>query len=292
MDKFSLAGKKVVITGASRGLGYEISRGFIDAGADILMCARDSSALKKASDELRAFAKGSQIVVNIAADVSVEGEVEGLVDFAFDTLGDVDVLINNAGVYGPLGEIEKINWSEWVKAVEINLFGSILMSRAIVSHFKAKGRGKIIQLSGGGATAPLPRISAYAASKAAVVRFTETLAEELREHGIDVNCIAPGALNTAMLEEIIDAGPEKVGRDFYAKAIEQKQSGGNSLAMAVSLALFLASDQSKGITGKLISAVWDEWREWPSHIDMLRNSDVYTLRRITMKERGNDWGGK
>ncbi len=104
------------------------------------------------------------------------------------------VLVNNAGVYGPLGSIEEIDWQAWVQAIEINLFGSILMCRALLPHFKSSRYGKIVQLSGGGATNPLPRISAYAASKAAVVRFAETLAEEVRENGIDVNAIAPGAL--------------------------------------------------------------------------------------------------
>jgi NAD(P)-dependent dehydrogenase (short-subunit alcohol dehydrogenase family) len=207
-------------------------------------------------------------------------------------LGGCHVLVNNAGIYGPKGEIEAVDWAEWIKTIEINLFGSILMCRAILPHFKAQGYGKVIQLSGGGATNPLPRISAYAVSKAAIVRFTETLAEEVRGTGIDVNAIAPGALNTRMLDEILEAGPEKVGKTFYERSLRQKESGGAPLGRGSDLAVFLASVTSDGITGKLISAFWDDWEHWPEHVDELNSSDVYTLRRITGRDRGFSWGDK
>ena len=116
--------------------------------------------------------------------------------------------------------------------MRVNLFGSVLCCRAVLPHFRANGYGKIIQLSGGGATSPLPRLSAYAASKAAVVRFAETLAEEVRGTGIDVNAIAPGALNTRLLDEVLEAGPERVGDAFYERALEQRSSGGTPLDLA------------------------------------------------------------
>ena len=139
------------------------------------------------------------------------------------------MLVNNAGVYGPKGLTEDVAWDEWEQAIRVNLFGSVLCCRAVLPHFRANGYGKIIQLSGGGATSPLPRLSAYAASKAAVVRFAETLAEELRGTGIDVNAIAPGALNTRLLDEVLEAGPERVGDSFYERALEQQSSGGTPL---------------------------------------------------------------
>jgi NAD(P)-dependent dehydrogenase (short-subunit alcohol dehydrogenase family) len=109
---------------------------------------------------------------------------------------------------------EGLDWSEWRRAVEINLLGSVLPVRELLAHFTQRGYGKVIQLSGGGATGPLPGLSAYAASKAAVVRFAETLAEELHTHRIDVNAVAPGPLNTRMLDEILCAGPDAVGEGF------------------------------------------------------------------------------
>ena len=93
------------------------------------------------------------------------------------------MLVNNAGIYGPEGLVEEVAWDEWEQAVRVNLFGSVLCCRAVLPHFRANGYGKIIQLSGGGATSPLPRLSAYAASKAAIVRFAETLADELEGRG-------------------------------------------------------------------------------------------------------------
>jgi len=157
---------------------------------------------------------------------------------------------------------------------------------------KSRRRGKIIQLSGGGATNPMPRISAYAVSKAAIVRFAESLAEEVREFNIDVNSIAPGALNTRMLEEVLAAGPDKVGAEFFNRSVKQKQSGGAGLERGAALAVFLASDASDGITGKLISAMWDNWEHWPEHVTELGSSDIYTLRRIAGRDRGAAWGDK
>src|SRR4029077_7270097 len=124
-----------------------------------------------------------------------------LVDRALREFGRLDVLVNNAGIAGPIGPTEGVDWDEWIHAIEINLLGSVLLCRAVLPHFKQAGYGKIVQLSGGGATNPLPLLSAYAASKAAVIRFMETLAEETRPHHIDVNSIAPGALNTRILDQ-------------------------------------------------------------------------------------------
>lgn len=287
-----LAGKKAIITGANQGLGLEIARKYVQAGADLMLCARNADLLERARAELAAMAGASQKIVAQAADVSSESDVHNVVAQTLAQLGGCQILVNNAGIYGPKGEIESVDWTEWLRAMEINVYGSVLMSRAVVPHFKAQRYGKVIQLSGGGATNPLPRISAYAVSKAAIVRFAETLAEELRGTGIDVNAIAPGALNTRMLDEIIEAGPEKVGKTFYERSLKQKETGGAPLEKGADLALFLASSASDGITAKLISAVWDDWAHWPEHLQELSDSDAYTLRRITGRDRGFTWGDK
>ncbi|EKD71378.1 MAG: dehydrogenase [uncultured bacterium] len=154
---------------------------------------------------------------------------------------------------------------------------------------KKNRHGKIIILSGGGATKPMPNLSAYAASKAGVVRFAETLAEEVSNFNIDVNSVAPGALNTRLLQEILEAGPEKVGQDFYHASLKQQQSGGTSLDVGAKLCVFLASKESDGITGRLLSAVWDPWQKLPTMIDELKKSDIYTLRRIVPADRNQHW---
>lgn len=287
-----LLGKQAIITGANQGLGLEIARKYVLAGADVMLCARNATMLEDARLVLAELAAPGQKIATQTADVSKEADVQNVMAETLRHLGGCHVLVNNAGVYGPKGEIESVDWAEWVKAIEINVMGSVLMSRAVLPHFKAQAYGKIIQLSGGGATSPMPRISAYAVSKAAIVRYVETLAEEVRGTGIDVNAIAPGALNTRMLDEILQAGPQQVGQDFYDRSVKQKESGGAGLEKGADLALFLASAASDGITAKLISAVWDNWEHWPEHLRELSSSDAYTLRRIAGRDRGLNWGDK
>jgi 3-oxoacyl-[acyl-carrier protein] reductase len=282
-----LAGRSAVITGANQGLGRTIAEHFVRAGASVLLTARGEELLKQTAAEITPLATlpGQQVLTRVA-DVSNERHCNATAIQAFAELDNPCILVNNAGVYGPFGLIEENDWAEWVKAVEINLFGTVLMCRAFLSHMRAAKYGKIINLSGGGATAPLPRISSYAASKAAVVRFTETLAEETRDARIDVNAIAPGALNTRLMDDLITAGPEKVGVAFFERMTKVRDSGGTPLEKGADLTVFLASAASDGITGRLLSAVWDDWANLPAQRDQLAASDIYTLRRITPDDRG------
>jgi len=290
MTKKTLSGKTAIITGASQGLGREISRRFVAAGANVILSARNYGLLEEIEQELNSMLVGNQKIFIKKCDVSIQNEVQALVSDVFVNFGECQILVNNAGIYGPKGTVEDQDWDEWKKTMEVNVYGSILMCRALIPLLKKQNYGKIIQLSGGGATKPLPNFSAYAASKAAIVRFSETLAEEVGSFGIDVNSIAPGALNTKMLQEVLDSGPEKVGEDFYENALKQKNNGGTPLQIGADLAVFLASSASDGITGKLISAPWDKWRDWPKHLNELGISDVYSLRRIVGRDRGFDWG--
>ena len=152
-----------------------------------------------------------------------------------------------------------------------------------------RGGGKIVNISGGGATNPLPRISSYAASKAAVVRLTETLALELAADRIDVNAVAPGALNTRLVQQIIAAGPEKVGADFFAKNKKWSEEGATPPELGAGLCVWLASDESDGVTGRLLSAQWDPWKDLAARRDELAKSDIYCLRRIVPEDRGRKW---
>ncbi len=282
---FSLAGRSAIVTGASLGLGRAIARHFVEAGAGVLLVARTEEPLLRARDELRARALPEQVVEALAADVGARADCERVAARASELLPDLAVLVNNAGIYGPMGPIESLDWDAWEEAVRINLFGTVLMCRAVIPLLRRRGFGKIVNLSGGGATAPLPFLSAYAASKAAVVRLTETFAHELRAARIDVNAIAPGALNTRLLDEVLAAGPERVGSDFHARALKQRGEGGAPLDKGAELALFLAAPESDGISGRLLSALWDDWRALPAQRDDLAHSDVYTLRRIVPEDR-------
>jgi NAD(P)-dependent dehydrogenase (short-subunit alcohol dehydrogenase family) len=285
-----LARKRTLITGSNQGLGFEIARAFVDEGADVALCARDEERLRLALKELKARAGGKSRVLAVRTDVSRETEVHALVEAVVTEFGGLDVLVCNAGIYGPKGPVEDVAWSEWVRALEINIQGTVLPCLKALPTFKKQRHGKILIMSGGGATKPMPYLSAYATSKAAVVRFAETLAEEVRKYHIEVNAIAPGALNTRLLDEVLEAGPATVGQDFFDQMVKVKSQGGTPLEVGASLCVFLASSQSDGITGKLLSAVWDPWQELPNHLDDLNRTDIYTLRRIVPHERGREWG--
>lgn len=283
--------QNAVITGGTQGLGQAIVREFLAEGANVLLCSRNGAEAAAFAAELSKDLPPDQKVIGVAADVSSEEDVQGLFDTAIKELGELHTLVNNAGVYGPKGPSEEVDWEEWKRAMEINLYGTLLPCRAVIPLFKASGRGKIVNLSGGGATNPLPRFSAYAASKAAVVRLTETLAVELAPHRIDVNAVAPGALNTRLLDEVLEAGPEVVGASFFEKAQQQAQKGGVPLEKGARLCVYLASRDSDGVTGKLISAQWDPWETLHERLGEISGNDIYTLRRIVPADRGQSWGG-
>ena len=284
-----LLGKSAIITGANQGFGLELAKVFAREGADLLLCARDIEKLRRACEEVEQEKIADTKILYKKVDIAMPEDLVSLVDYGLEHLGKIDVLVANAGIYGPKGSIEEVNWDEWSDAIDINLKGTVLSCRAVVPHMKSRGAGKIIILSGGGATKPMPNLSAYAVSKAGVVRFAETLALELELFNIDVNTIAPGALNTRLLEEILEAGPEKVGKAFYEQSLKQKTSGGSPFEKGTSLCVFLATEKSNGISGRLISAIWDPWLEFDLLKNEIMEGDIYTLRRIVPEERGKKW---
>jgi len=283
-----LKGLNALITGGSQGLGKVIAEHYLREGADVVLCARNEKELVATRDDLAAKF-GDRKILGKPCDVANEAQVNDLVAFALRELGSLQALVLNAGVYGPMGPTESVDLNEWRRAIDINLFGVLLPCRAVIPQFKKAGRGKVVVLSGGGATNPLPNISSYAAGKAAVVRLMETLAEELRDHHVDVNAIAPGALATRLVDEVLAAGPDKVGAAFFEKNKQWKEKGATPLDLGAKLAVYLASAESDGITGKLISAQWDPWAQLQEHREELAKSDIYCLRRIVPEDRGKKW---
>jgi 3-oxoacyl-[acyl-carrier protein] reductase len=281
----SLKGKVSIITGGSMGIGKAIALAFAKEGSHLVLASRTKSELEATKKELEGFAPRVEI---FQVDVSQEREVQSLVDFTLKEFGDIDILVNCAGIYGPIGFITDLDSKRWLEAMEINLFGTFLCIKGVLPAMIKNRRGKIINLSGGGAVSPLPRFSAYSASKAAVVRLTETLAEEIKGYNIDINAIAPGAVNTRLLEQALAAG-EAAGKDFLTKAIKQKQEGGVPPEKVAELAVFLASSKTDGLSGRLISLLWDSWREIPKHLSEVISSDIYTMRRIIPRDRGYEW---
>ena len=276
-----------LITGASQGLGRELARAFWTDGWNLLLVSRSPlDETMKALDH-----RTDQVAYPITADLGEAGAPERIIAEAASRAQRIDVLINNAAIQGPVGPAWTNDWNSWEATFRINLLAPIELCRAVLPAMITSGWGSIINLSGGGAAGPRPNFSAYATAKAALVRFSETLAAETKAHGILVNCVAPGAMNTAMLRNLLGLGPDVIGGQEHAAAAKVAAGRGGT-EDAVKLCLFLASSRAAGITGKLISAVWDDWSHWPEHRDALAEGDLYTLRRITARDRGLGWGDK
>jgi NAD(P)-dependent dehydrogenase (short-subunit alcohol dehydrogenase family) len=275
-----LQGLSALVTGASQGLGVTIARQFVLNGANVILTARSPDKLKDVRRSLLPLCSPRQIVVATRCDVSQTQEVDALIKTAIAATSRLDILVNNASIFGPMGRLEDVSWSQWVETLNVNFLGTVYVCRAAIPHLKGAPRGKIINVSGGGAARPLPSLSAYAASKAAVVRFTEELAEEMRPYNVDVNSIAPGPLNTRFVDEAIAAGPERLGQALYDEIMRIRSSGGTPFELAANLCAYLASRQSDGVTGKLISARHDDWAKFHERIGELNATELYTMRRI------------
>jgi 3-oxoacyl-[acyl-carrier protein] reductase len=268
-------------------LGAAIAKTFWERGANLILVARSAQALEDLAAGLPECS--GQSVFTLTADLSDPGTPERIVAEARRRFDSLQVLVNNAAVQGPIGPLWENDWQAWQASLQVNLLAPIALCGLCVPWMAQHGYGKIVNLSGGGGTGPRANFSAYVAAKAALIRFSETLAEEVRHLNIHVNCVAPGAMDTAMLAAVLAAGPQAAGQKEYAQAMKARESGGADPERAAALCAFLASPASDGITGKLISAVWDPWETLPEHLDDLQKTDVYTLRRITPKDRGLGW---
>ncbi len=286
----ALLGKQVLITGASRGLGRATALAMWQAGADLLLVARSESALGQLQSELlRSRCHDDQEAHIFWADLQLPDSVLAIVQAVECVWNGVDVLVNNAAILGPVGRLWENDWQAWQDTLRVNLLAPVELCRVLIPAMISRGGGKIINLSGGGATAPRPRFSAYATAKAGLVRFSEVLAAEVRDANIQVNCVAPGALNTALNQAVLDAGPECAGADEYARAVDLAQKEETTPTRAADLVAFLASPAADGVTGRLLSAVWDPWDKLAEHLDELNDSDIFTLRRIVPQDRGKVW---
>jgi NAD(P)-dependent dehydrogenase (short-subunit alcohol dehydrogenase family) len=285
-----LKSKVALITGATGGFGSVLANRFVIAGASLILLSRNKGALENLVQQLPLGSSKNQWGHFAEADLKALGDLPELCVSLINRFGVPDILINNAGIQGAIGPLWKNNWQEWEETIKVNFLAPVVLIRAFIPEMIKRGSGKIINISGGGATAPRPNFTAYSCSKVAIVRFSETLAEELRGTGVTVNCIAPGALNTRMTQRVINAGRE-AGEKEYSRAVRLTQENDiKTRRRAADLAVFLASSASDGVTGKLISAVWDPWERLCEHISELESTDIYTLRRIVPKDRGMDWG--
>ncbi len=250
----------LVITGSSSGIGQALARHFTAAGHQVKGLSRRSAD----------------------CDVSDWDSVQRAAAEISEQWPHVDALLCCAGTQGTIGPAMTVSPNDWTATVRTNLDGTYFTIRAFFDALRrAPRRAKIVCFSGGGSVAPRPNFSAYGVSKAGIVRLVDTLAAEWRELPLDINAIAPGAINTAMTEQITQAGPAAAGDKEFANASNQLKHGGQSIDKVIGLVEFLLSPDSDGISGKLISAQWDDWPSFAARRESLMNSDVYSLRRIT-----------
>jgi len=280
-----LKDKVAIITGGSLGIGLAISKKLSEEGANLVVVSVDKSEFENLNN---IPVVSSAHIETFRADVSQPQEVDRMVAYVLDKFGTVDILVNCAGIYGPIGLITDIDVKHWLTTININLYGTFLCMRAVLPTMMKNNKGKIVNMAGGGGASPLPRFSAYGTSKAGVIRLTETIANEVKDYKIEINAIAPGAVNTRLLDQALAAG-DAAGQDFKAKVIKQKKEGGVPPEKVADLALYLASDESDGLSGRLVSLLWDKWKESQSHLKEIMSSDVYTMRRIVPEDRGYKW---
>ena len=281
----NLQDRIAIVTGGSQGLGLAIATRFAAAGAGVVLIARSENDVHSAAEKLRKEQGGA--VTGYAADVTDEKRIREVIRAAIAEYGRIDILVNNAAVHGPIGPLETTDAAAWRYALDVNLLGTVNMTRHLLPHFRRNNFGRIVNLSGGGATKGRPGFSCYAAAKAAIVRLTETVAMEVADADITVNAVAPGVLNTRLLAEALRAEEGRAQKP----ATSAQQPGGDmsSLENAAELCCYLVSAESGSISGRLISAVWDDWRSLVARSADLGPTDVYMLRRITAQERGFDW---
>jgi 3-oxoacyl-[acyl-carrier protein] reductase len=272
----------LVLTGSSTGIGRALAERLLTKEHRVWGIAR--------SDQ-QDFARNHRDNFNFSrCDVSNWSDVARTVAEVTQAWSHVDGLIACAGVQGEVGLALSADPSRWSATVRANLDGTYFAIRGFAPLLeRAPRRAKIICFSGGGATKPRQRFSAYGVAKTAIVRLVETIAEEERDRALDINAIAPGAINTRLTDEVLALGPALAGETEFAAAQKQKSTGGASLEKALGLVEWLLSPVSDGVTGRLLAAPWDPWPTLDQRAAELATTDIYTLRRIVPEDRGRKW---
>ena len=278
----NLQGKTIFITGGARGIGLSIAICCKRAGANVVVVSRTQFDLDRALVQLNQL-EGS-LSLALRCDVS---DQKGLLDAfqrSFDRYGAIYGVIAAAAVSGPIGSFIENDFDDWKRAIDINLNGTALTVHVAYPFMKDPAGGRVILFSGGG-QGPLENFSSYVTAKGAIWRFAETVGAELCDKNIFVNAIAPGAVNTFFLDDVLSAGPQKVGERIYQKSLEQKKNGGQSPEKAAELCLYLLSEESRGLWGKTLSAIWDPYRQIKNTAEVSQ-TDLFTYRRVVDQDGG------
>jgi 3-oxoacyl-[acyl-carrier protein] reductase len=261
----------VLITGAGRGIGKRLAIGFSHTKANTGLLGRSNGELEVTKLEIE---DGGGTAMKLRADVRIFEQVTAAVDRMTGEFGPIHTLICNAAVQGPVGLFAENKPASWQEVFETNVIGVMNSVRAVLPKMVARRSGKIIVIAGQGSANPRPRFAVYSASKAAIVRLMESIAEEVREDNVQINCMFPGETYTSMTDEILHAG-ERAGMQEIEAAEKLQVTGGTLSDRQIQLALFLSSERSNHLSGKLIY-VQDDWKKFEH--DSAR-PDAYTLRR-------------
>jgi NAD(P)-dependent dehydrogenase (short-subunit alcohol dehydrogenase family) len=250
-----LKGQTAIITGAGRGIGRAIAWKFVGEGASVLMTARTEKEASAVAADIR---KAGGRAIAITADVSKEADCEKTLRAAHDSFGGVHILVNNAGILGPVQPIEKIKPAEWDEVIAINLRGPFLLSRLVLPEMYERGSGAILNMASVAAKTPFQFNGPYAASKAGLIGLTHTLAAESARKGVRVNAISPGPVQeTKMLEELgthladrLEVAHDELFSGLLQGILQGRPQTVDEIANA---ALFLVSDRSSAITGQTLN---------------------------------------
>jgi NAD(P)-dependent dehydrogenase (short-subunit alcohol dehydrogenase family) len=273
-----LLNRVAIVTGSGRGIGEAVALAFANNGASVVLVSRTESALERVASLLKRAGANASVHVG---DVSKPKDVDRIIDGTVREYGRIDILVNAAAIHGPIGRVWECDAETWSATVQVNLIGTFLCCRKVIPHMLPNGWGRIINFSGGGATAASPFLSAYGASKAAIVRLTETLAAELIESGIQVNAIAPGLVDTGIHDDLLSNVNVPSELIEPIRAMREKGRGCVTKELPAQLAVFLASSRSSGLSGKLIAAPYDNWQTWKQgEIEKLMSTAWLTLRRV------------
>ena len=244
-----LKDKVAVVTGSGRGLGRAAALAMAQEGAKVVVLSRTASEIAETEQLIQMEGREA---LSFVADIADCAEIERIVGETLAVFGRIDILMNNAAVIGPICRISEAPDEEWRRTMAVNLDAAFSFSRAVLPGMMKRRAGKIINVTSGLAEMVLPPFGAYSVSKAALNHFTRILADEVRQHNIQVFGLDPGIMDTRMQEQIRGMGPEVLGSEIYNEFVSFKEKGYLSPPeREAGLAVFLASASSKDLTGEI-----------------------------------------
>jgi NAD(P)-dependent dehydrogenase (short-subunit alcohol dehydrogenase family) len=269
----SFKGIPVLVTGAGRGIGKRLAIGFALKGARVGLLARSKAELDLCHLEIE---HGGGAALRIRADVCDYEQVSAAMERMRVQFGSpVQVLVCSAAILGPIGPFVETSPKSWHEIVQTNLIGVMNACRAVLPQMIERRSGKIIVIAGvGGALPARPNFAVHSATKTALVRFVESLAEEIADFNVQVNCLSPGETYTHMTDQVLAAG-DRAGWREIETARQVRMTGGVPAEKQIDLALFLASNQSNHVTGRMIH-VGDDWKKLK---EKSITPELYRLRR-------------